>query len=145
MTIANGASSSGNFYYSDTSAGSPTVHAAATINGSAVTGNATGFTMAAGTASQLNFTTTPSGNQTVNTSASVGPFAIQVQDQFGNPVTNTGGAITLALSSSSTGTTNPTHAPFFTPTHNGTSGAAVTIPTNSSTSGSFYYSDTLAG
>ena len=45
-----------------------------------------GFTMVAGTANKFAFTSTVSGNQTVSSSASVGPFAVQVQDQFGNPV-----------------------------------------------------------
>ena len=107
VTIANGASSSSNFYYSDTKVGTPTINlAGATVNAQAVTGTSTnGFTMVAGNANKLAFTTTVSGNQTVGTTASVGPFVVQVQDSFGNPVTNTGAAVTLTLSSSSTGTT----------------------------------------
>src|SRR6202020_783883 len=76
---------------------------------------------------------------TVGTSAGVGPFAVQVQDPFGNPVTNTGGAVTLTLSSGSTGTS------FFTTTSGGTTASSVTIANGSSTSANFYYSDTKAG
>ena len=143
ITIASGSSTSSNFYYSDTSAGSPTINASVTLNGSAVTGSTNGFTMVAGAATQLNFTSTVSGNQAVGTTASVGPFAVQVQDQFGNPVTNTGSAVTLTLSTSSAGTSG--HAPFFTPTHLATTATAVTIANGASGSGNFYYSDTLAG
>ena len=87
------------------------------------------FAVTAGTPSKLVFTSTVSGNQTVSSSATVGPFAVQVQDQFGNPATNTGGAVTLQLSSTSTGTT------FFTPTSGGTTAAAVTIANGASTLG----------
>ena len=78
----------------------------------------------------------------MSATATVGPFAVQVQDQYGNPVTNTGTALTLTLSTTSTGTTG--HTPFFTPTR-GRAGAAVTIANGASTSSTFYYSDTKAG
>ena len=142
VTIANGASTSSNFYYSDTQAGTPTITASATVNGSNVAGTSNGFTMVAGVANQLSFTTTVTGNQTVGSAASVGPFAVQLQDQFGNPV-NAGATVTLGLTTNSTGTTG--HPPFFTPTHNGTAAAAVTIPNGTSTSSNFYYSDTKVG
>ena len=140
VTIATGASTS-TFYYSDTKAGTPTITlAGATVNAQAVTGATTnGFTMVAGNANKFAFTTTVSGNKTVSTTATVGPFAVQVQDSFGNPVTNTGAAVTLSLSTTSTGTT------FFTPTNGGAAAGAVTIATGASSSSNFYYSDTKAG
>ena len=98
--------------------------------------------MTAGVANQFNFTTVPVGNQTVATTAGVGPFAIQLQDQFGNPV-NVAATTTLALSTSSAGTSG--HPPFFTTTHNGAAALAVTIPNGTATSTSFYYSDTKVG
>ena len=111
VTIATGASTS-NFYYSDTKAGTPTITlAGATVNAQAVTGATTnGFTMVAGNANKFAFTTTVSGNKTVGTTATVGPFVVQVQDSFGNPVTNTGAAVTLSLSTSSTGTAGHTRS-----------------------------------
>ena len=84
-----------------------------------------------------------SGNQTVSSTATVGPFVVQVQDSFGNPVTNTGAAVTLNLSTTSTGTTG--HAPFFTTTNGGAAAGAVTIPNGASSSPNFYYSDTKPG
>ena len=144
VTIATGASTS-TFYYSDTKAGTPTITlAGATVNGQAVTGATTnGFTMVAGNANKFAFTTTVAGNHTVGTTATVGPFVVQVQDSFGNPVTNAGAAVTLSLSSTSTGTTG--HAPFFTTTNGGAAAGAVTIATGASSSSNFYYSDTKAG
>ena len=55
MTIPNGSSTSGNFYYADTKAGTPTINlAGGTVNGQAVTGASTsGFTMVAGHAASL--------------------------------------------------------------------------------------------
>ena len=143
VTIPANSSTSSNFYYSDTKAGTPTITlAGATVNTQTVTGTTTGgFTMVAGTANKLAFTSTVSGNQTVSATASVGPFAVQVQDQFGNPVSNTGTAVTLGLTTSSGGTSG--HTPFFTTVSGGTTAATVTIPANSSTSSNFYYSDTL--
>ena len=146
VTIANGASTSSNFYYADTKAGTPTINlAGATVNGQAVTGASTGgFTMVAGNANKFVFITTVSGNQTVSATATVGPFAVQVQDQFGNPVANTGFfPVTLNLSTTSAGTTG--HAPFFTTTNGGAAAGAVTIANGASTSSNFYYSDSKAG
>ena len=95
--------------------------------------------MNAGTPTKLVFTSTVSGNQAVSSSANVGPFQVQVQDAFNNPVTNANAAATVTLLSSSTGTT------FFTTTSGGTIASAVTIANNSSSSPSFYYADTKAG
>ena len=119
VTIPSGSSSSSNFYYSDTLAGTPTITASATVNGSAVSGTTNGFTMTAGNASQFNFTTVPTGNQPVGTTASVGPFTVQLEDAFGNPV-NASATTTLNLSTTSAGTSG--HTPFFTTTHLGTVG-----------------------
>ena len=248
VTIANGASSSPSFYYSDQAAGSPTITASGTVNGSAITGNTSTFTMVPGAESKLAittqpaasvtagsaftvgvsvedqfgnvittgtgnndamsvalssgsfaggstttatasagvasfnnlkingaatnytvtvsdtthtavtstvtnsfnvvaaaankvvFTTSPSGNQTVSSNASVGPFVAQVQDQFGNPVTNAGSSATLGLSS-----TSSSGHPFFTTTQNGSTATSVTIANGASSSPSFYYSDQAAG
>ena len=142
VTIPSGSSSSSNFYYSDTLAGTPTITASATVNGSIASGTTNGFTMTAGNASQFNFTTVPTGNQPVGTTASVGPFTVQLEDAFGNPV-NASATTTLNLSTTSAGTSG--HTPFFTTTHLGTVPVAVTIPSGSANSTSFYYSDTLAG
>jgi hypothetical protein len=101
------------------------------------------FSIGAGAASRLVFTSAPSGNQTVASTATVGPFVLQVQDASGNPVTNASGSpATLGLSSTSTGTTFFT--PFFTPTSGGAAAGTVTIPSSASTSSSFFYSDTKA-
>src|SRR6202020_960436 len=137
VTIPANASTSSNFYYSDTLAGAPTITASVTVNGTVASGTTNGFTMVAGVANPLNFTPVVTGNQTVSPSAGIGPFAVQVQDQFGNPVANTGTAVNLTLSTTSVGT--PSHTPFFTPTHNASSGSAVTIANGSSTSSNFYY------
>ena len=118
--------------------GSYTITATDTTH-SAVTAAATSFTVTPAPPSQLVFTSTVSGNHSVGTSASVGPFQVTVEDQFGNAVTNTGSPVSLGLTSSSAGST------FFTPTSGGTSSATVTIPTGSSTSSTFFYADTKAG
>ena len=119
-------------------AGSYTITASDTTHGT-VTGISTNsFAIVAAAPNTFVFTSSPTGNQTVNSSASVGPFVVQAQDQFGNPVTNSGSAVTLNLTSSSSGTS------FFTPTSNGTTGVNVTILNGASSSPSFYYSDTAA-
>ncbi len=101
--------------------------------------NSNTFTVNAGTPTKLVFTSTVSGNHTVTSSANVGPFQVQAQDNFGNPVTNSNAAATVSLSSSSTGTT------FFTTVSNGSSASAVTIANGSSSSPAFYYADTQSG
>ncbi|HLM97084.1 MAG TPA: hypothetical protein VK283_12265, partial [Acidimicrobiales bacterium] len=95
------------------------------------------------TASELVFTTAPLGNQSASTAAGVGPFVVTAEDRYGNPVTNTGSATTLTVSTTSTGTSG--HSPFFTPTSGGSSASAVTIPTGQSSSGNFFYSDAESG
>ncbi len=104
-----------------------------------VTSAATSFTVTPAPPSQLVFTSTVSGNHTVGTTANVGPFQVKVEDQFGNPITNSGAPVSLQLSSSSAGST------FFTPTSGGTTAATVTIPSGSSTSSPFFYADTKSG
>ena len=120
-------------------AASYTLVASDTTHTTVTSATTSSFTIAAGTPNTFVFTSSPTGNQTVNSNASVGPFVVQAQDQFGNPVTNSGLAQTLTLSSSSSG------SPFFTTTSGGTSALSVTIPNGASSSPNFYYSDTVAG
>ena len=101
------------------------------------------FTVLATTANKLVFTAAPSGNQTVSSTASVGPFVLTVEDQYGNPVTNTGSAATITVNTTSGGTTGFT--PFFTPTSGGSSASAISIANGALTTGNFYYSDTKSG
>jgi hypothetical protein len=101
--------------------------------------NGSGLTVTVvATASKLVFTTVPSGNQTASANATIGPYQVQEQDTYGNPVT-AGSDVTLNLSTTSGGTT------FFSATSGGTSGTSVTIASGQSTSGNFYYADTKAG
>jgi hypothetical protein len=140
VTITSGQSTSGNFYYSDTKAGTPTLTAQATgvgING------VTSPTIVAATVNKLVFTTVPSGNQTASATATIGAYQVQEQDIYGNPVT-AAAAVTVNLVTTSAGTTGPVHVPFFTPTSGGGVGTAVTIAIGQSTA-AFYYSDTKAG
>jgi hypothetical protein len=102
-----------------------------------VTASAT-FNVAAGAPAKLVFTTTVAGNQSATATATIGPWAVQVQDSAGNPVA-ANSAVTLALASSSSGTT------FFTPTSSGSAAGPITIAAGSSTSANFYYADTKAG
>ncbi len=97
------------------------------------------FTVTPAPPSQLVFTSTVSGSHPVGTTATVGPFAVKVEDQFGNAVANTGAPVSLLLSSTSTGSY------FFTPNSGGSTSGVVTIPSGASTSQSFYYADTGAG
>ncbi len=105
--------------------------------------NANTFTVQPGAVNELVFTTAPLGNQTVGSTASVGPFVVTAEDQYGNAVTNTGSAATITVSTTSSGTTG--HSPFFTPTSGSSSASTVTIPTGQSSTGDLYYSDTKAG
>ena len=120
-------------------AASYTIAASDTTHTTVTSATTNSFSIVAGTANTFVFTSSPTGNQTVNSNASVGPFVVQAQDQFGNPVTNLGSALTLTLSSSSSG------SPFFTTTSGGTSALSVTLPSGASSSPNFYYSDTAAG
>ena len=120
-------------------AGSYTMTASDLTHTSVTTVATNSFSIGAGTPNALAFTSSPTGNQTASSSASVGAFVVQAQDQFGNPVTNSGSAVNLTLSSTSSG------HPFFTTTSGGTTGVTVTIPNGASSSPSFYYSDQAAG
>ena len=107
------------------------------------TGSTNGFTMVAGAAERAGLhhdgLGRPDGSAPPPASAS---FAVQVQDQFGNPVTNTGTAVTLdALDQYFDGDLD-----FFTPTHSAATAAAVTIANGClDARRNFYYSDTKAG
>jgi Flp pilus assembly protein TadG len=103
--------------------------------------NANSFNITAGTATKLGFTAMPAGNQNATATATIGAYQVQRQDQSGNAVT-AGGAITVNLMSNSAGTE------FFSLSSGGAAGTAVTsvaIANNASTSGNFFYADTLAG
>ncbi len=105
-----------------------------------VTAASMSFTVTPAPPNKLAFTSTVTGNHPVGTTASVGPFQVQVQDQFGNAITNSSGSpVSLLLSTTSAGTT------FFTPTSGGSSAATVTIANGASSSAPFYYSDTKSG
>ena len=121
-------------------AGSQSVTATDTVT-STITGSQGGIVVSPATANKLVFSTTPSGNQTASSIASIGPYQVQEQDSFGNPVAASS-TVTVNLSSSSTGTK------FFSTTQNGGSGTSVTtvsISSTQTTSGNFFYSDTKAG
>jgi hypothetical protein len=112
------------------------------ISGVTAAVNSHFFSVSAASVSKLAFTTVPSGNQTASATATLGAYQVQEQDTFGNPVT-AASTVTLALSTSSSGTTG--HTPFFTTTSGGSTSSSVTIASGQSTTGNFYYSDTLAG
>ena len=142
VNIASGQSTSGNFYYSDTKAGTPTLTA---HNAGITNDGTTSTTIVAAGVNKLAFSTTPAGNQTASATATIGAYQVQEQDSFGNAVT-AGSTVTVSLSTTSVGTSG--HTPFFSLTSGGASGTAVTsvnIASGQSTSGSFYYSDTKAG
>ena len=105
--------------------------------------NSPGLSVTVGAApvNKLVFIAAPAGNQTATNTANIGPYQVQQQDQYGNPIT-AGSDTTVTLTTNSTGTR------FFSLTSNGASGTAVTtvtIPSGQSTTGNFYYSDTKAG
>jgi hypothetical protein len=100
--------------------------------------NSSLFNISAAVPSKLVFTTTVSGSQSASATATIGPFAVQAQDAFGNPSGVGSSAVTVVLSSTSSGTK------FFTPTINGGSSGPVTISAGATTSAAFYYADTKA-
>ena len=106
-------------------------------------GTAQEIKVSAAGVNKLVFTTVPSGNPTVSATATIGPYVVQEQDQYGNPVTAGAGGVTLTLTTTSSGTTG--HTPFFTTTSGGSSTSAISIASGQTTSGNFYYSDTKAG
>lgn len=95
----------------------------------------TPFTVTAAAATQLVVTGPASG--TASSSATVGPFTVERQDAYGNPVTAPG-STDVTLGSDSTGTK------LFAAASGGPGVTAVTIPANSA-SASFFYGDTKAG
>ncbi|GAA2002165.1 hypothetical protein JL107_01780 [Nakamurella flavida] len=125
-------SSTATFYYGDTRAGSPVV--SATAAGLASGSQAQRITAAA--ASKLAVTSL-AVTGTATAAPTLGPLTVQRQDAFGNAVPTTA-AITITLSSSSTGTTG------FSTTAGGATIGTVTMPAGTSTV-SFTYGDTRAG
>ena len=129
VTIPNGQSSA-TFYYGDSKVGTPTITAAA--NG--LTSATQQETIASGPAAQLTFTNSAVSG-TASTNATLGPLTVQEQDAFGNTTTS---ALTINLSSSSTGTSE------FAATSGGGATTSITIAAGRSTA-SFFYGDTQAG
>ena len=125
-----GGSSSVNFYYQDTKAGSPTITAAA----SGLTSGTQIETINVGTVNKLAFTNTAL-SASASATANMGPITVQEQDVNGNPTTT---AETVTLTSNSAGTK------LFAATSGGSAITTVSIPTGSS-SATFYYGDTKSG
>ncbi len=124
-----GSYSTATFYYGDTTAGNPTITAAATGLSSATQQE----TITALPASQLGvstFTATASASAT-------NAFTVTLQDAYGNAV-KSGSATTVNLTSTSTGVHE------FAANSGGTAVTSVTLPANAS-SVTAYYGDELAG
>ena len=134
LIFAVGASTA-SFYYSDSKAGTPTI----TISRSGYTSATQAQTILSTVATKLAITSTAITLAAPSTTASRGPFTVQLQDANSNPVLATAGGLTVTLSSSSTSTTK-----VFSATLSGTPTTTVTIPTGASVT-SFYYGDTKAG
>ena len=98
VTFAANASTSSPFYYADTKAGTPTINASVTFNGSNISTSTSGFTISAGPKNKLVVTTQPPSSMTAGGSAS---FTVQVEDQYGNVVTSASDTIGVTLSSNS--------------------------------------------
>ncbi len=96
----------------------------------------TAFTVSAAAASQLVFTT-PALSGTATDAATIGPFTVQRQDAYGNPVT-AGGSLNVNLGSTSHGTAK------FSATSGGAAITTATIATGHS-SVSVFFGDTKAG
>lgn len=123
----------------------------ATFTGLSVNKAGTGYTLVAsspgyaGTVSSA-FTVTPAAatqlvvtgpaTGTASSTATIGPFAVQRQDAYGNPVITGSTAVTLASNSAGT--------KVFALTSGGATVASATIPAGAS-SASFFYGDTKAG
>ena len=126
--------SSVSFYYGDTTAGSPTLSAAAS---GLKTGTQT-ETVTGGTPTHVVITPTPTSTG-VSTTTSV-KLALQLQDQFNNNTTSTGTTALTLSSSSAKG--------FFATTtgHTGTLGATATVNiTNGNGTATEYYGDEAVG
>lgn len=126
-------SSTVNFYYGDTKAGSPILG----VSGTGLTGASQPATITAAAATKLAI---PGAAVTgaASTTATIGPITVQVTDTFGNPSTAPAGGTTVTLASSSTGTK------IFAGTAGGASTGTVLIPAGG-TSVPFFYGDTKAG
>jgi hypothetical protein len=96
----------------------------------------TSFNIAPAAAAKLAFVSTAVSGP-ASTSAALGPITVQRQDAFGN-TTTTGGAITVGLSSNSTGIVR------FALTSGSTPVTSVAIPNGALTGTDFYYGDTKA-
>ena len=136
ITIANGASTTGNFYYSDTKANtSSTLSASGTVNGQGVASSPNAsVTTVAGTATQLAFTTQPS-NVFAGSTMSPG-VVVQLEDGFGNTVSQSGSTVTLGLSAGSIAsgastTTNASGVASFPSVVIDTAGAGLTMSASS--------------
>lgn len=92
------------------------------------------FTVTAAAAAQLVVSGPASG--TASATATIGPFTVQRQDAYGNPVATGSSEVTLASNSAGT--------KVFAATSGGASVTKVTIPAGSA-SASFFYGDTKAG
>jgi hypothetical protein len=133
ITIAAGSSNSAGFYYKDTVTGNPTL----TASYSGLTSATTQFTISAAAASKLVFT---AGTSQSLTAGVVSPTAIVVQrqDASGNPVSSGTSAITVSLSTTSSG------GKFYSDSGGTTVITQITIAAGSSSSAGFYYKDTVA-
>jgi hypothetical protein len=130
VTIPAGSSST-TFFYGDTKAATPTI----TVSG-ALASATQDETITAAAAAKFAITSAAITAGAANITASLGPLTVQRQDQFGNAVTGSALAVTLASNSAGTAV--------FAATQNGTTTTTVTIPLNAS-SVNFYYGDTIPG
>src|SRR5207237_410283 len=97
VTIASGSSTTSNFYYSDTKAGTPTL----TAHNASITNDATTSpNIVPATENKLVITTQPASTIIAGGTVSLG---VTVEDQFGNPITtgNTGSTDTISVALSS--------------------------------------------
>ena len=122
LTLAAGTSTV-NFQYEDTAAGTPTLTAAAIGLTSATQHEA----VSPAAASELAFTTSP---QTLTAGSAGGVMVVALEDAFGNPV-NAGSLLTVSLSTTSS---NGNFIP----------ASSLTIPAGADTM-DFQYDDTSAG
>ena len=135
LTITQG-SSSATFTYTDTKAGTPTITAAS----GGLTSATQQETVTAAAANKLVFTTEPPANTA--TGSAMSSFVVQVEDTYGNPVSDSGVNITLTPSSGSiasgaSATTGGNGAATFSSTvmNTAVSGATFTAAGGSLTSG----------
>jgi hypothetical protein len=123
-------------FYGDTVAGKPTITAA----NAGLTSGSQVETIGATSASQVAFIAGPSAG-TPSSVANLGPYTIQLQDQFGNAVNAGSGGLQVGLSATSPGKDSSFSS---TQNSNGNSSLTVTIPNDSSTA-SFFWGYTNTG